>query len=201
MSIQFGDIPTWLASLGTVGALVAALYQISNERQRRLTQESHDRQERHQAQARLVSAWVGKSEERNNIHEIALELINGSSEPVYGLAVGIVFIQGAAPHSLEEWFDAKKKSEIQEHRQLSPPIAILSVLPPGRWRAWVQDTGDVLGGGRRVAEIAFTDRAGAYWIRRGRGNLEELPIPPFEHFHKFGMYGPPYDYRMPEPLE
>lgn len=30
--IQLGDLPTWLAALGTVGALGAVLWQISTER-------------------------------------------------------------------------------------------------------------------------------------------------------------------------
>src|SRR6266516_4260110 len=203
MNIHFGDFPTWVASIGTVGALVAALYQINSERNRRITQESRDRAERHRAQARLVSAWIGKTRDDpasdGSSRQISLELINGSPEPIYGLVAGTVFIQGhTAPNSLEAWFEAKKKTESQTHEQLSPPTAILSILPPGRWRIWVQDTGEVLGGGRRGAELAFTDRAGAHWVRRAKGDLEELPSAPFDYLEKSGMYGPPYDFRVSE---
>jgi len=62
MSIPLGNVPTWIAALGTVGALSAALWQINTERKRRIAQETADRAERHQAQARLVAAWVGQPE-------------------------------------------------------------------------------------------------------------------------------------------
>jgi hypothetical protein len=203
MNINFGDFPTWVASIGTVGALGAALYQINSERNRRIAQESRDRDERHRAQARLVSAWIGKTRggpaSSDNSRQISLELINGSPEPIYGLVAGAVFIQGrSGPNSLEAWFEVKKKTESQEHEQLPTPTAILSILPPGRWRIWVQDTGEVLGGGRRGAELAFTDRAGAHWVRRAKGDLAGLPSAPFEYLEKSGMYGPPYDFQVPE---
>jgi hypothetical protein len=200
MSIHFGDLPTWLASIGTVGALAAALYQIGSERRRRIAQEAHDRLERHQAQARLVSAWIGKmadvSQEDIYGARTAIELINGSCEPIYGLVAGIVFIQGAAPLSLEAMFEVKKRA-VQEHQQFNPPIAVLSILP-GRWRIWVQSVSSVMQG-RMGAELAFTDRAGAHWVRRAKGGLEDLPSEPFLYLQEFGMDGPPYDFRMPDP--
>jgi hypothetical protein len=168
-----------------------------------IKQRKLDADERRRAQARLVSAWIGKTRDdpdnNDGMRQISLELINGSPEPIYGLVAGTVFIQGrAGPNSLEAWFEVKKRTESQEHKQLSPPTAILSILPPGRWRTWVQDTGEVLGGGRRGAELAFTDRAGTHWIRRARGDLEKLSSTPFDYLEKFGMYGPPYDFRVPE---
>jgi hypothetical protein len=171
-----------------------------------LDERKREVQERRRAQARLVSAWVntkGTFSPRyaEDIPPTTLELMNGSAEPIYGLLVGTVFIQGAAPRSLEDWFETKKRTEGQEQTQLSPPVAILSILPPGRWRIEVQGMDSVLGGGRIGAELAFTDRADAHWIRRGKGNLEELPSPPFEYFQQFGMYGPPYDFQIPEAAE
>jgi hypothetical protein len=50
--------------------------------------------------------------------------------------------------------------------------------------------------GRAGAEVAFTDRGGAHWVRRGWGDLEELGRPPFE---TFGLAGP-YDLVTPEPI-
>jgi hypothetical protein len=171
-----------------------------------IKQRKLDADERRREQARVVSAWIGKTRDdpdRNGgMRQISLELINGSPEPIYGLVAGTVFIQGGTgPKSLEAWFEIKKNTEIQEHRQLSPPTVILSILPPGRWRTWVQDTGEVLGGGRRGAELAFTDRAGAHWVRRAKGDLEELASTPFDHLGNFGLYGPPYDFRVPEPAD
>ena len=204
MSIHLGDLPTWLAALGTVGALAAALWQISNERRRRLTQELRDRSERHQAQARLIAAWIGEIEHpagnpETDSGRTAIELLNSSAEPIYAVVASLVYIQGAAPHSTEAWFESRKSAP--QDSQLSPPTVLLSILPPGRWRIWISGSSWGILSGRVGAEVAFTDRAGAHWIRRAKGNLEELPIPPFDHFEKSGMYGPPYDYQMPIPVE
>jgi hypothetical protein len=55
--LNFGDIPTWVAAVGTVGALFAALLQIRTERERRHDSERREADERHRSQARLVSAF------------------------------------------------------------------------------------------------------------------------------------------------
>ena len=34
--IQWGDVPTWVAAVGTVGTLASALWQIQTERERRI---------------------------------------------------------------------------------------------------------------------------------------------------------------------
>jgi hypothetical protein len=204
MSIQIGDVATWVASIGTIGALGAALWQIRNERKRRIAQEIQDRSERHQSQARLVAAWIGEIEyatEDSSYDDgrTAIELLNGSAEPIYSLVTGLVYIQGAAPESMEAWFELRKRSE--PDNQVSSPILLLSILPPGRWRIWLPASAWGVLGGRIGAEVAFTDRAGAHWVRRGTGELEELPTSPFEHFEAHGMYGPPYDYRIPVPVD
>jgi hypothetical protein len=204
MSIQLGDIPTWVTAIGTIDALGAALWQIGNERKRRIAQEAQDRSERHQSQARLVAAWIGQiingtegSSDDDGL--TAIELLNGSAEPIYSLVTGLVYIQGAAPKSMEAWFEAKKQSE--PDTQISPPIPLLSILPQGRWRIWIPGSAWGVLSGRIGAEVAFTDRAGANWVRRGTGELEELSTPPFKYFEAHGMYGPPYDYRIPDPVD
>lgn len=205
MSIHLGDLPTWLASLGTIAAFGAALWQIGNERGRRLAQEQRDRVERHQAQARLVASWIGEiqfpsPESQNDDGRTAIELLNGSAEPIYEIVTSLVYIQGAAPSSIEAWYGMLKSAQDGD-MQVSLPAATLSILPPGRWRIWVPGHAWGIMSGRLGAEVAFTDRAGAHWIRRAKGGLEELPKQPFKYFQEFGMYGPPYDYQMPTPTE
>jgi len=109
--ISWGDAPTWIASVGTVGALIAAFIQIGTERSRRHAREPEDRAEARLAQARLVSAVVGPTEPAPPDPEldltndavrlirgrIGVDLLNTSQEPVYTLFVCLVFIQGAAP--------------------------------------------------------------------------------------------------------
>jgi hypothetical protein len=42
--------------------------------------------------------------------------------------------------------------------------------------------------GKGEAEVAFTDRAGAHWIRRATGELEEIAEAPFEYFRQVKPY-------------
>jgi hypothetical protein len=197
--INFGDVPTWVAAVGTVGTLGAALLQIGSERSRRLSQEAADREERRRDQARLIAGWVGpivqETEEAGSRTWIILS--NGSPEPVYSVYAAIVFIQGAAPHTGEEWHRLREQvqegGEDPEYRSTTTA----SILPPGRWRVCVPQAAWGISGGRIGAEVAFTDRASIHWVRRATGALEELATPPYDHF---GLTGP-YELQTPEAVE
>jgi hypothetical protein len=197
---NWGDAPTWVAAVGTVGTLVAALVQINSERRRRRAQEEQERTERHRAQARLIAAMVGPKKGAVGIEgKSAIDLVNGSEEPVYQLVVGIVCIQGTCPESLEKFLEFQKQRNEQEPGSfLTVPITTVSILPHGTFRVWITGTGwsGVLSG-RAGAEIAFTDRAGSHWIRRADGQLKELLKAPFDYFADLGLYGP-YDLLTPE---
>jgi hypothetical protein len=54
MALNYGDVPTWVASVGTGAAFGAALFQINTERTRRHDAEKADRYEHHRAQATLI---------------------------------------------------------------------------------------------------------------------------------------------------
>jgi hypothetical protein len=84
---------------------------------------------------------------------------------------------------------------------VSVPTTTLSILPPGRSRAWIFGTHwtSVLAG-RAGAEIAFTDRAGSHWIRRATDALDELLVDPLEYFKQFCFCGP-YEFQTPESLD
>jgi hypothetical protein len=90
---------TVAAAVGTVGALLAALKQIRNERLARRALELRTGQLARRAQAAGVSAWVdtGIGE-----HEVPVVLSNTSEQPVYRAAACVVFIQGAAPRTGKE---------------------------------------------------------------------------------------------------
>jgi hypothetical protein len=203
--LSWGDVPTWLAAIGTVGALIAAFVQIGTERRLR-----HERELKEQA--RLISAITGPAlrdaEARaeaeaggpgwlggvpGGVARTAIDLINGSPEPVYRIVAGVVFVQGGAPRTLEAFL----KADITQK-----PVTTASVLPPsGTYRVWVHGfwlnaAGGGLGG-RSAAEVAFTDRAGNHWIRRATGQLEELPEDPIDYFQRLGLHGP-YDLQTPE---
>src|SRR6266851_5411417 len=148
--MHLGDLPTWVAAIGTVGALVAALIQINTERKRRHATEASERVERRHAQARLVAAFLGKEETRgrpgakpadhpnpSEEDRTPIYVVNGSDEPVYEPIVGIVAIQGAAPHTIEQWLDNQK-----DHSNYPPvPVMTVSIIPPGKFVVWVAGVG------------------------------------------------------------
>lgn len=193
-----GAAGTAIAAVGTVGAFATALHQIKNERDYRQHLQEREYRENHRSQATKISAWTGvpdRTPEPNG--STPIYLINGSAEPVYTVVASIVFIQGAAPNSIEEQL---KVADRATRRPGCPtvPVTTLSILPPGKWR--VQIVGTHWSGalsGRSGAEVAFTDKAGSHWIRRGLGALEELPEPPLEYFSKLNLRGP-YDFVPPE---
>jgi hypothetical protein len=194
--LHWGDVATWVAAVGTVGTLVAIVWQIRREQRLR-------REERHRDQASHVSALVGPvdppsitNEEELAAARVAVDLINTSSEPVYRLVAGIPFMQGeGTPRTMEAMLEVRS-------RGYDPPIPIttVSVLPPGAFRAWVRGHGwgDSIDG-RWGAEVGFTDRNGSHWVRRTSGKLEEIPEDPFEYFKRYGLVGP-YDLQSPERL-
>ena len=63
------------------------------------------------------------------------------------------------------------------------PIGTTSILPSGTYRLWIYGRfrAGVLDS-RYAAEVAFTDRAGAHWIRHATGQLEKLPEDPITHY-------------------
>lgn len=91
VSLNFGDVPTGIAAVGTVGTLAAALSEIRTERNRRLATDEELRAERHREQVRLVAAYLGSRTERS----YRALLANNSPEPVYSVVVGLMFVQGA----------------------------------------------------------------------------------------------------------
>jgi hypothetical protein len=202
---NFGDVPTWVAAIGTVGALAAALTQIGTERKRRLAQEAADRADRRLAQARLVAAFLGPEETRGRPAPRDVErlgrragiegrtpiyLVNGSEEPVYEPVVGLVAIQGAAPRTIEEWLEMRRRGHAEQDCR-PVPVTTVSILPPGKSVVWIQGTGwSGHLSGRSAAEIAFTDRAGVHWVRRGGGQIAELSENPFEYFGRYGLTAP-----------
>jgi hypothetical protein len=109
-----------MAGVGTVAAVVVALVQVYRERRSRLVQEQHDRDERHHAHARLVSAWTGPavehhkegwgvgedaSDELKSVYnwQTPLYVSNTSAEPIYEVVVGLAHVQGTGPRHLEDF--------------------------------------------------------------------------------------------------
>lgn len=127
--VQWGDVATWVASVGTVLAVVVALIQVARERRARLADEAQSRTERHLAQATLVSAWLGPpeavpAEQHVNYgdanadwmhnYRTPIYIHNSSAEPIYEVVPGIVFVQGAGgPRTLERMLSFREKRRLE----------------------------------------------------------------------------------------
>lgn len=159
MEVNWGDVPSWVAAIGTVGALFAALLQIRNERLERKKIEV-------QEQAAEVSTWISNelSSEMTNVI-----IQNTSTNPIYDVVLTIVIASGSGPRTGEE------VAALPEQRELSVPSLrrASSIIPPGRY---VTEIPADWGGMNRKpgAEIAFTDKSGNHWVRRQNGKLEQL---------------------------
>ena len=127
---------------------------------------------------------------------MAIQLVDGFAEPVYGLFACLVFIQGAAPQTIEDWLSGYSRDREHGYPSLTP----LPVPPPGRWAAPIYQRLDQPMQGRFGAEVAFTHRAGRHWIRRATGALEELDTSPILFLYDRGVPGP-YDWVSPSPAE
>lgn len=194
MLVDFGDLPTWIASIGTVGALFLALRQIQTERQRRLDQEQKERDERHRYEAQLISAAIIpalQAPDSDHPPSVDICVINNSNTPVYRLVVGIVYIEsGTGPATLEQTLHRGQKTG------QSAPVSKAGIAPSGNSRIRIGETGSDISTGQTGAEVAFTNSEG-HWIRRATGELEELHREPFEYFKEYGL-GEAYRLRAPE---
>src|SRR5262249_26633310 len=97
--VAYGDLATWVGSIGVVATLYLALVQIRTEaRHRRADQIAAQERER-RAQAERISGWPShKARETTPII-----LLNRSDEPVYEVIATLVFVQGAAPRRGEDY--------------------------------------------------------------------------------------------------
>src|SRR4051812_9394877 len=77
----WGDVPTWVAAVGTAGTLIATVYLLFRREQ-----------ERHKAQAVLVSAWMAESARADDEETWDLTYLvrNHSEEPVYEVVLTAV---------------------------------------------------------------------------------------------------------------
>lgn len=169
----------WVAGLALVAAagwVTSVVFAVRRDRE----EEHVDTEPECRAQAERVSAWPGP---RADPQPVAL--LNHSDEPVYEAVATFVFIDGSGPTRGEE---------------VTPELAArrirVGVIPPGRWRVCVD--GEWNGMYARLGlEVAFTDRAGAHWVRRADGRLEQLPQGAFDYF----ALSRPLDLTLPEPYD
>jgi hypothetical protein len=155
-----GDVPSWLAAIGTVGAFAIALLllwvQMSDRRK-----EAGDRR---MAQARLVAAWLSEMTPAGEVAatdayagtsllDYDVLVRNGSEQPVYMATVQLVVgVRGTC-------------------------VRRIGVLGPGETRELrIKVPGEPRG--VPFANITFADSAGQVWMRSGHAG--ELTRPSIE---------------------
>jgi hypothetical protein len=183
--VVLGDIASAGAAGGTVWAVRVALKSSQEAKKERLRRE-------HREQAERISAWHSgtrrvdpQSLADRSANHTEITLLNSSLEPVYDVVVFLVFIQGSGPRRGEDWM--KIDQGITRYCQ------VFGTLPPGSWTTTVPEGWAVMAG-RVSAEVAFTDRRGADWVRRSNGSIEELTKSAIEHY---GITRP-VNYVLPE---
>jgi hypothetical protein len=154
----------WVAALGLIAAagwVMSAFIAGRHARNERRTPALPDRR----AQAERLSVWPGPKADPQPV-----ALLNGSDDPVYEAVATFVLIDGSGPMRGED-----ASPELAERR------VRIGMIPPGRWQVCVDGGWNGMYA-RLGVEVAFTDAAGAHWVRRADGRLEQLPRRAFDYF-------------------
>jgi hypothetical protein len=145
-----GDVPSWLAAIGTVGAFAVALYLLGGQ----ILDRRKEARDRRTAQARLVAAWVSETTPAGvtggpnptSLFDFVVLVRNGSDQPVYAVAVQLVL--------------GERGTFVRK----------LGVLGPGETRE-LRITVPGLARGLSLTNMTFGDSAGQVWMRAGMGDL------------------------------
>ncbi|MEV1134534.1 hypothetical protein [Rhodococcus coprophilus] len=158
-----------LGGVGTVGTLAwVVLYEITS---RRAT-----RDERRKAQASGVYAWLGRAGTGTNplttpdlkLGNQPVFIGNRSGAPVFDVVLHLVWVQGSAGRTGEEFSDALMRRSFIS-------------MSPGIWKV-IMDEPNSPPNGVLGVELAFTDGANVSWVRRATGELVEIEGSPAEHY-------------------
>jgi len=155
--VQFGDVSSWVAAIGTAGAFgvsLALIYQQGKDRRK-------DRMEQLAAQARLVSAWTEEPLiDAKPYPQLITVVENGSNQVIHQVSVSLELgVRG----KFHRWLSSMGPHEVREVR-----ISI-----PGAPRS------DVL-----VPQVAFVDASGRRWLRSGYQLREATDADLAEHWRQ-----------------
>ena len=149
--IDFGSVAEWFAAVGTIAAVVVALY-IATRETRRL--QKRDRAD----QAHQISAWrlvqPGSSQ---------VLVSNGSTLPIYDVVISYGVAYGAGPP-----FSLGNASQTFVVR-----------IPPGRYLVKEPKRGESGMLGVVGPSISFRDANGSFWRRDAKGELIATKSHPF----------------------
>lgn len=160
--MNWGSVPDWLSSIGTVGALLIALWIVYRDHQKTERDRVITKTHQESAQARRVVAWaVGLyfREERRYLHWV---IKNDSDEPIYKVQLRL---------GLEE-----VDEETEPSYYVCDLIAPQSVVE-SRSVDEALPVGVMLHERTPPLELVFLDAAGLLWRRVGASleNLDAVP--------------------------
>lgn len=153
--INWGDIPTWLSAVGTVGALFVALKLLNED----LKDRREIRKKALENDARKVSCWYEQSKKYATVW-----VQNMSEEPVYNLVANI----GSADADLNAFPDLDNK-----HMGI-----VFGILGPSQKQDYKVEDERYFSGSHfpDIAQIAveFTDSKDSHWRRCENGELKQI---------------------------
>jgi hypothetical protein len=163
--LQWGDFPTWLAAIGTIGAVLVALGLALAEGRRR-------EQANRRRQAESVTAWLDDLVIAVEVSEgspapSGLVIQNGSNQLIYQVIANLVVTQGGGTVPRETGYQCRR---------------FISHVPPGRMDSMIDLRGGIGVMTRWGVELVFRDSAGRSWLRGVDGELKELAASPAEHY-------------------
>jgi len=147
--VDLGDLPEWVAAVGTVGALVGSLVLIG----RQLSEWRRAAEDRRRRQAERVTAWVWEVRPSATPHPlVVLRVANSNTSAVYATTVKIdVGVSG----TFWRWLGSMGPMETRELEIPLPGVPRSNLLEP---------------------DLAFTDGAGRRWLRKSGGELRDWVV-------------------------
>lgn len=164
--INWGSVPDWVAAIGTIGSLYAALWL--------LKQEINDRR-RHEAEAqtqsaRAVSAWVQTGQDK-----YLFAAKNSGEEPVYDC---VVYSDLPIVDPVTKQRGVRMKDEKTPMGEPWPYYLdrFLGVIPPGETSKFEIDSDSVEYEYQGLPDlwIEFTDVSGKHWKRDAGGKIHQI---------------------------
>ena len=173
--VDWGDVPTWIVALTTLGVLIAAgvllrgevgrdhrVLAADAERRDKEAAAEEERREREASshQADHVAAWCGQADNQTRDHKLFFG--NGSALPVYDVVVTWVLPDGATLP--------------QEPYALMGPGRTVDAIPSDVLEARTERFPDLNSwefAGKLKVGIRFRDTAGRVWERDAKGVLSQ----------------------------
>lgn len=162
------ELATWVGSIAVALTLLVTAWAVAAEAVSR-------RRERVRGQAESIAAWFAGSGGEGTDE---LAIANSSMLPIYEVVTSLVFVQGAAPGTIEDW-----RTLAVQNDNIQPLSygAAFTAIGPGNWRVVIpSDWGTMMA--RPSCEIGFTDAAGRHWVRRGTGRLVRIRRSAVDHY-------------------